>query len=133
SAYSRRPLCVFRASALLLLYSAETRKTQRSNSGHDFENRCPPFHVQPPPAGNLQRQRIESQKMHDRGLDVRHVVRIFDAVETELIRRAVRDAALDSPAGQPTTEAVGMVVAAGSLGARRPSEFSTPHDDCLLE
>ena len=42
-------------------------------------------------------------------MNIGHVMRILDAVETKLIRRAVRNASFDAAAGEPGTKSLRMM------------------------
>ena len=84
--------------------------------------------------GNLQPPRIEAKLVQQRGMDVGHVVTIFDGVETKLVGCAVYHAPLDPTAGHPRREAERMVVAAVStLRSGSPAELGRPDDDRLVE
>ena len=71
--------------------------------------------------------------MQDRGVNVSNVVAIFDSVESEFVSDAVLHPAFDATAGQPGAKALRMMVAAGSFGARRASEFGAEDNQCLVE
>ena len=97
-------------------------------------NHAAVFHLQPLAAGNFQSPRIEPQLVQHRGVDVGHVVAVFDGEEAELIGRPVHDAALDSAAGHPHGEAKRMMVAAvRALGPGRAAELGGPHDERFVQ
>ena len=57
-------------------------------------------------------RRIEAELVQQRGVDVRHVVTIFDGVVADLVGRAVDDSPLDPAAGHPDREPIRMMIAA---------------------
>ena len=66
-------------------------------------------------AGYFQLMRIEAQLVQDRGVYVGDIVRVLDGVEAQFVGCSMSDAALDAAAGQPAGEALGVMVAAGTL------------------
>ena len=95
----------------------------RTDSGDDLADRLAVVDLEPFAAGDLELARVEAELVQDRGVDVGHVVAIFDGVEADLVGRAVDDAPLDAAAGQPGAEALRVVVAAVGLG--RPANGRT--------
>ena len=72
--------------------------------------------------------------MQDGGVDVGHVVPIFDGVEAQFVGRAVGDAPLQASSGHPDREAERMMVATiASLRAGRAAELGGPDDERLVE
>ncbi len=76
---------------------------------------------------------IEAQEVQHRGLNVVHVDAVLDDIETQVIRRPVRQPGLDPSAGKPHRVRLRMVVAsqAASQGRvrfdhRRAAEFASP-------
>ena len=63
--------------------------------------------------GDFQPARIEPQLMQHCCMDVSDVVGFLHRVKTDLIGGAVREAALNSAAGQPAAEALWMMIPAG--------------------
>ena len=77
---------------------------------------------------------VEAEQVEDRGVEVGDVAAVGDGVVAEVVGRAVGLAALDSAAGEPDGEAVGVVVAAVlALGAGGPAELAAPDDQRLVE
>src|SRR5688572_24196266 len=90
--------------------------------------------LEPLPSGNLELVRVQAQQVEDRGMNIRHIVRMLRGVESQLVRRAVNGASLDAAACHPHAEAIRMVVAAiGSLRARRATEFRGEDHERVVE
>ena len=67
-------------------------------------------------------------------MDVGDVVPVLDGVETELVGRAVNDAAPDAAAGEPDAEAVDVVVAAvTALRARGAAELGGEDHERVIQ
>src|SRR5438552_368988 len=81
------------------------------------------IHVEALAAGDFQAMRIETHELHDRRVDVRDVMAIFDGVETDLVGGATDDAAFDPAARQEGGEALRMVIATGPFSAWGAAEF----------
>ena len=65
------------------------------------ENRHPVIDVQSFAIREFKTTRIQSQLMQYRGMDIGHIMSIFDRMKTDFIRDSMRDAALDASAGHP--------------------------------
>ena len=103
-------------------------------SGDDLPDRFAEIDFQPLVAWNFEPARVEAELVQERGVDVGHVMTIFDGVEADLVGRAMDDAALDPAAGHPDREAERMMVAAvAALRAGRSAELGRPDDDRLVE
>ena len=77
---------------------------------------------------------IHAQEMQDRRVQVVDLDLVFDGVITVVVGGAVDRAALDSAAGHPHGEAIGVVVAAvGPLGHRGAAELAAPDDQGAIE
>ena len=77
---------------------------------------------------------VDSEQVEEGGVQVVNLQFVFDGVVPVFIGRPVRLSSLDASPRQPHGEAKRVVVTAISrLGHGRPSEFSTPHDECLIE
>src|SRR4051812_30995872 len=103
--------------------------TGSPRSGQDFADHMPIVDLQPLPAWDCQPLWSEPQEMHHRGMNVGHVMRVFDGMKPKLVGRAVDNSPLEPAPGHPDGETVRMVVAAGPclvearhLQCRRPSE-----------
>src|SRR5437762_8545062 len=93
-------------------------------SGDNLTDRSADFNVQPLLAGNNQPLRIEPELMKHSSVNVRHIVPVLHGVVAQLIRHAMRQAALQSATRHPDRESLGMMVPAGSsLPAGRPAEL----------
>ena len=100
---------------------------------NDFSNRSAEIDLQPLAAGDFQLVRIEAEQMQRGGMDVGDVVAVLGGKNPQFVSRAVDDAALDAAAGQPATEAKGMMIAAcGALAAWRAAELGAPDDQRLV-
>src|SRR5206468_1822131 len=84
-------------------------------------------------AGYLEPVGIQAEPVEYGRVDVGDVVAVLDGVESKLVRGAVRDAALDSAAGQPCGKSVRMVVPAGAFRAGRSSKLCAAHDYRTVE
>ena len=84
-------------------------------------------------AGDFETVGIEAHQLHDRCVNVRDVVAVFDGVEAEFVRGSVRDTAFDATAGKPCREALWVMIAACSLGSGRASEFGAENDEGIVE
>ena len=72
--------------------------------------------------------------MQHGGMQVMHVDSVFNGVVAVVVRVAVGHARLYSPAGQPCSKALGIVIpTVGSLGDRRSTELTAPHDECVFQ
>src|SRR5262245_58855305 len=92
-------------------------------SGQDVLDHLAVVYIQPLVAGHLKLARVEAELVQHRRVDVGDIMTALDGVEADFVCRAMGDAALDTAAGQPDREAIGMMVAAvGVLGPRRPAE-----------
>src|SRR5207247_8997123 len=85
------------------------------------------------PSPHSQLMGVESQLAQHGGVDVGDVVAVLHGVEADLVSGPVHDAAFDAAAGQPGAEALGMMVAAVALRARRATELRAPDHDCLIQ
>jgi hypothetical protein len=56
--------------------------------------------------------RVEPHLMQDRGVDIGHIVPIFNRVKADFVRRPMHDAATQAAARHPDREAKDVVVAA---------------------
>src|SRR5262249_35062049 len=107
---------------------------RRRNALTDYcSNRLAVVDFEPLAPGNFEPPRIEAELVRNRGVDVGDVVAVRNGMKTDLVGRTVDHASLDASAGQPGTEALGMVVAAVGLGAGRPAEFRAPDNNRLVE
>ena len=89
--------------------------------------------LQPFASRNLQFSRIEAEQLEQRGMHVGHIMAVLDGVEADFVGAAVNDAALDAAAGQPTGEAVDVVIAAvAALRAGGAAEFGGEDDERFL-
>ena len=105
----------------------------RSSSVEDLPNHLAVVDGEPLAAGDLELAGIEAHLMQDRGMDVGHVVRIFDGVEAQFIGCAVRDSPFDPAAGKPGTESLRVMVASRLLGARGAAELGAKDDERRVE
>ena len=87
-------------------------------SRNDLLNHLPVIDIQPLPSRHFQLARVQAQLLQNRGVEVGHVVPVLDGVETDLVRGAVGDAALDAAAGQPDAEPGQVVVAVFAVEER---------------
>lgn len=77
---------------------------------------------------------VDAELVHDRGLEVVYVYRIFNDVDTVVIGFSVCEAGLDSASSQPIGKTVGMVVSPiifrgeFTLTVNSPSKFTAPDD-----
>jgi hypothetical protein len=81
-------------------------------------------------------QRVETEKMQDRGMQVVHVHSILRDVESQLIALAVRNARLHAPAGEPHRERIRVMIstiAAAALHHRRSTELTTPNNKRFIQ
>lgn len=69
-------------------------EADRALSRHDLLDRLTEINFEPLVAGNFQTPRIEAKQLHDGGMDIGDIMWMFVGVETNLVRRAVRDASL---------------------------------------
>ena len=93
-------------------------------SRDDFPNRRPVIDREPLPARYLQAARIKAELMHERRMDIRDVMAVFDRMEAELVGCAMHNAALEAAASQHGGEAVNVMIAAiASLRPRRSAEL----------
>src|SRR5262245_55792161 len=77
---------------------------------------------------------IEPEAMQNRCMDVMHVDTILDRVETNLISRAVSNAAFDAAAGEPHRKTVRIVVpAVAAFTHRCAAEFTAPNDQRTVQ
>src|SRR5205823_4540958 len=77
---------------------------------------------------------VEPKEPEDRRVEVVDVQPILDGMEAELVRRADRLAAADSPARHPHRESGRVVIAPVAFFAlRRATELATPDDQRVLE
>jgi len=77
--------------------------------------------------------------VENRGLEVVDVDRVFDDVETKIVRLAIGGARFGAAAGEEHGETAGMVIASRfkaleiSLPCDAPPEFATPDDERVFE
>jgi len=72
--------------------------------------------------------------MQHRGVDVGHVVPIFDGVKTERVGGAVGDAAFEPAAGHHHRESERVMVApVAALRAGRAAEFGADHHQRFIQ
>ena len=79
---------------------------------------------------------IEAEEVQDGGVDIVALgeVRAVSGLVAPFVARAMGDAALDAPAGEPVGEDEGVVVAPfAALGAGHAAELSGPEDQGVLE
>ena len=97
------------------------------SSADDLLDRLTEVDFQPFVAGNLEPARVEAKLVQQRGVDIRHVMTVFDGVEAKLVGRTVDDSSLDPTAGHPCREAEGMMIAAvPSLRSRASARIRSP-------
>ena len=77
---------------------------------------------------------IESQLVQYGGMDVGDVVSVFHRVESQLVRRTVSDAALQSATCHPNGKTVRMMIATiRFFGTRSSPEFGRPDDQSFVQ
>lgn len=78
---------------------------------------------------------IKPKQVQQRGVPIVHVHLALDGVMSKLVGRSIAETRLDAPAGQEQSETIGVVVPTRAVGlcVGRPSEFSTPPNQCVLE
>ena len=77
---------------------------------------------------------VDAQQVKHRGVQVVDLDLVLDGVVAVIVGGAVDGAALDSAAGEPHGEAIGIVIAAvGSLGHRRAAELAAPDHQSRFE
>jgi hypothetical protein len=83
---------------------------------------------------------IKAKAVKDRCLEIVHVNRVLDDIETELIGLAVLNARFDTATGHPHSEGLGMVITPlaatkGSTGFHHwgSPKFTTPYDQGVFE
>ena len=84
---------------------------------------------------------IQAQQMHDGGVDVVNVIRLFHRTESDFVGSANGLAALHTATGHPHGEAPGIMIptilcpSAGGVGVRkrRASEFPAPHYESIFQ
>ncbi len=78
---------------------------------------------------------IEAKQMQDRGVQVMHVDSVLDDIESEFVRFAEHESRLDSAAGQPHREGIGMMVPAivAPLHHGCAAEFPAPDDERIFK
>lgn len=90
--------------------------------------------IEPFAARNFQPAGVETKELHKRGVDVGDVVAIFHGMKSDLVRRTVNDAALDSGSSHHDRKAKDVMVAAtGPLRTRRPTKFGGKQNDRFLQ
>ena len=63
-------------------------------SGDDLFDRLAEIDFKSLVAGDFKTSRVESKQLHDRGVDIGHIVRMLVGVKTNLVRRSVSNATL---------------------------------------
>src|SRR5438128_2681602 len=83
---------------------------------------------------------IEAQQVENGCLQIVYVNEVFHDVETQFVRDAIRQAALDAAAGQPDCVSLGMMIAAEAaaqsrirLDHRRAAKLAAPDHKRLIE
>src|SRR5262245_34418300 len=79
---------------------------------------------------------VETQEMEKGGVEVVDMNPILDDLESQLIGLAICDPGLDTAAGQPHREGIGMMIAAvraAALHHGSPAEFASPDHQCVVE
>src|SRR5262245_57726566 len=77
---------------------------------------------------------IEPEQVQEGGMQVMHMNRLVDGLESKLVGGAVRDAALDAAAGQPKAKPIRIMIAAvGAFRRGRAAEFTAANDEGILE
>src|SRR5690348_11501143 len=82
---------------------------------------------------------IESHALEDRGLEIVDVHLVLDDVVAQVVGCSVGDARLDSPAGHPDAEGMGMMIAAKQLAAvtlfveRRAAKLAAPDNERVVK
>ena len=77
---------------------------------------------------------VDAEGGEDRGVEVADVLPVLDGAEADLVGGADHTATVDSPAGEPDGEAVGVVVPATvPLLHRGPTELAPPEHERLVE
>ncbi len=87
-------------------------------------------------AGIIERQLrvVESEQVQQRGMPVVDMDRLVDGLVTDLVRGAVGQSAFCAPPGHPDRVALVVMVAPGpSLDVGRPTKFSRPHNERLVQ
>ena len=84
--------------------------------------------------GHFEFSWIDTHEMIDRGMDVGHIVGVFDRMVTQFISSSVSRAAFDPGTRHPDTESKCMMVTSiGTLCTWCTSKFCSKHDDCVIE
>lgn len=77
---------------------------------------------------------VDSEQVEERGVEVVHMDFVFGCIETEVIGGPVTESGLNSCAGQPPREGMGIVIASVvTLGGWCPAEFAAPEDQGIVE
>ena len=78
---------------------------------------------------------VEAEKVEDGGMEIVHGGDIFFGFPAEGVGGTVGMALFDAGAGEPSSEAVGVVVttAGAFLKRRHATELGAPNDECVLK
>ena len=90
-------------------------------------------HFQALAAGVFQLPRIKPKLVKSRGMNIRHVMPIFNGMEAEFIRHAVRKPTFNASAGHPGAKSLRVVVSSGAFGPGGTAEFGTKDDERLVQ
>ena len=83
---------------------------------------------------NFQLAWIDAHEVIDRGMNVGHVMGIFDSVKAQLVGSTVDDSAFQTAARHPDTEAKRVVISAiSTLRPRSPSKLGCKYDDRVIQ
>src|SRR5581483_3598430 len=75
-------------------------------------------------SGNFEPAGVDAQLVEHRGVHISYVVSVLHSVKSELVGRAVNDAALDTRACHPNRKSIWIMVAAvGAFSPGCPAEF----------
>src|SRR5262245_27290969 len=91
--------------------------------------------LQPFMTRNFELVRIETELMEHGGMDVRHVVAVFDSMEAKLVRRTMRYSALEAATRHNYGKSEWMVVAALTItfDARSASKLAAQNDHRVFQ
>ena len=91
-------------------------------------------HLQPLVGGHFHAFGLETELVQERSVHVGDIVGVFLSMKTYLVSGAVGEAALESTAGHPHAEAVGVMIATvAALRARRTAKFGSEHNERFIE
>src|SRR5689334_13616903 len=123
----------------MFAWSAEQAlSTQSLGRGERFTDNLP-AHAGEPLIQALvevsQLRMIQAHQVQNGGVEIGHVTRFFDGLETDLVRRPDRLASLHAGSREPHGKAMPVVIAprlTHSLTGRRAAELSAPDQERLI-